>query len=836
MGDEGLKLIISEQGKEWEYPIKEFPITMGRGPNNVIVLVDPKASRRHCVIEKSDEGIIIRDLGSRNGTTVNGSKIEVSPLKEGDIIGVGDTLIYFGKKKEVPKEKAEFCLFVVSGEHEGKEFPLTDLPLTIGRKKGNKIVLSDERVSGEHARVDVEGGQFVLVDLKSTNGTYIGDRRVEREVLEVGTRFAISGTVFEFRRIGEAPPADVGKAVEEEEKKEEEAKGEGKGAEKAVGEAPREARPDTLREEDVELDLERARRQAAVPKVLVVVVALFVIGAGLFLLYQLLRAGGIATLYKGGLIVTNPSFEEEQNGAVVGWATEPPKAAVRDATIAKQGKFSLHLSPVANKEITILRYNDDIPVRAGSAYRLHFQVRTENTLACALRVDWLSDKNPNYHKVEFGRLLEGTRRDWTPLSYTFVVPPEATKMRVGLALFGSRGECWVDEAKLTKAESAPQRQIKGKRFSAWLSGHGTVDLSLGNLCVVQDIEGYICRLKESGTPPPDAYQSRAVIDGPTIQNSVAEVRGELTCGTGISVDFLQTLSPTKDGLRLSYKFTKSIPADTVFALRMLLPKKRVDRLEAVVQGKKVPVETTKTEWTAWGMTELIIKVGTNKMVLHFSLPVRSVMTQEGAYLRLEVGVKTEEMPQPPEVVIDVLPFSQEEKKGALDVLEKIKALVEAERYQEAAQLARRSITNPLLTEHDKQWLQKVWSNCERAGRSWLARMEAMFEDILTTPRAEIRDALVSLAQKVTQSYPEGDLKERAASLVLRAKETVKKGWEKRREKAAEKMLQNAKEARQNHLHGYATVMLSEILTRYPNTNAAKEAKTLLDDIRFERGR
>ena len=828
MEEEGLKLIISEQGKEWEYPIKEFPITIGRGPDNVIVLADPKASRRHCVIEKSDEGVIIRDLGSRNGTTVNGSRIEVSPLKEGDIIGVGDTLIYFGKKKEMSEEKAEFCLFVVKGEHEGKEFPLVNLPLTIGRKKGNKIVLSDERVSGEHARVDVEEGRFVLVDLKSTNGTYIGGRRIEREVLEVGTRFTISGTVFELRKIGEAPPVDTEKAAEER----------GEGAAK-LAEAPQPASPDTLREEDVELDLERARRQAAVPKVLVVVVALFVIGAALFLVYQLLRAGGIASLYKGGLIVINPSFEEEENGEVVGWTTEPPKAAVRDATIAKQGKYSLRLSPAANRKMTILRYNDDIAVRAGSAYRLHFQVRTENTQACALRVDWLSDKNPNYHKVEFGRLLEGTRRDWTPLSYTFVAPPEATKMRVGLALFGSRGECWVDEAKLTKAESAPQRQVTSKKFSAWLSGHGTVDLgirSIGNLSVVQDIEGYICRLKETGTPPPDAYQSCAVVDDPVIQNSVAEVRGQLNCGTGTRVDFLQTVSPAGDGLRLSYKFINGIPADTMFALRMLLLKRRVNRLEAVAQGKKVVAETTKTEWTAWGVTELIIKVGTSKMVLRFSLPVRCVMTQEGAYLRVEVGVKADEMPRSPEFAIDVQPFSQEEKKGALDALERIRALLEAERYQEAARLARRYVADPLLTDDDKRWLQTVWSDCDRAGRRWLACMEAMFEDIIITPRAEIRDALVSMAQKVAQSYPEGDLKERAASLVLRAKEAVKKGWEKRRAQAAERMLHKAKEARQNHLRGYAAVILSEILARYPNTDAAQEAKNLLEDIRFERGR
>lgn len=826
-----LKLIISEQGKEWEYPIKDFPITIGRGPNNVIVLIDPKASRRHCVIEKTDEGVIIRDLGSRNGTTVNGNRVEVSPLKEGDIIGVGDTLLYFGIKKEIPKKEAEFCLFVVQGEHEGKEFPLVDLPLTIGRKRGNRIVLSDDRVSGEHAKVDIEHGRFVLVDLKSTNGTFIAGRKIEKEVLEVGTQFTISNTTFEFRKIGEAPSKSKATSVEEKKEAEEVKK---EPSEDKVAEKPR--RPDTIREEDLELDMERIRRQAAVPKILVGVVALFVIAAAVFLVIQLLKAGGVTTLYKGGLITENPSFEEEQNGEIVGWVTDPSGAAVRDPAVSKQGKFSLRLSAAPNKNITILRYNDDIPVRQGNAYRLHFQVRTDNLLACALRVDWLSDTNPNFHKIEYSRLLEGTRREWTPISHRFVPPPEASHMRVGLVIFGNRGECWVDEARLTKEKNAPNRMIKGKDFSVWLSGHGTADLFLRQLRLVQDLEVYLCLLEEKEIPPPDAYQSRAAVEEPTVQGQTAQIRGRLTCSPSVTSDFIFTASATRDGLRLSYKFTKELPSKTVLAIRMLLPKQQITALKAVVQGKKTEIPYDKSEWTGWGVTELIIKSGTAKMVLHYSIPVRIVLTQKDGYLLLESGAKKEEMPSPPTITIDVLPYSQEEKKGALELLEKIKALVEAERYQEAENLARNSITNPFLTEQDKKWLKNVWTRCKDAGRKWISIMEKMFEEITTNPRAEIRDAILGLARKIAESYPRSDLKERADFLSRRAKEAVQQRTQNDRQESARLLLKQAKEAKEKNLRGYAIVLLRELLARYPKTEIANRAKTFLDDLCYERGR
>ncbi len=56
-------------------------------------------------------------------------------------------------------------------------------PLTIGRSAENDIVIDHMGVSGKHARVDLEGQAVVLTDLKSTNGTFVNGKRIERAEL-----------------------------------------------------------------------------------------------------------------------------------------------------------------------------------------------------------------------------------------------------------------------------------------------------------------------------------------------------------------------------------------------------------------------------------------------------------------------------------------------------------------------------------------------------------------------------------------------------------------------------------------------------------------------------
>ncbi|HUV08814.1 MAG TPA: FHA domain-containing protein [Spirochaetia bacterium] len=74
-------------------------ILIGRDASNDIVLdQDPLVSRRHAVIEHSEEISTIRDLGSTNGTYVNGNPLkekETRRLKNGDIIKVGNTEFNF---------------------------------------------------------------------------------------------------------------------------------------------------------------------------------------------------------------------------------------------------------------------------------------------------------------------------------------------------------------------------------------------------------------------------------------------------------------------------------------------------------------------------------------------------------------------------------------------------------------------------------------------------------------------------------------------------------------------------------------------------------------------
>lgn len=89
-------LVVLAGPQVGERTIVERAVTVGRAPENKLVLRDPAVSWRHCVIEQKDGGVRLRDLGSKHGTEVNGTAItgEIT-LHNGDQLGVGDTLLRF---------------------------------------------------------------------------------------------------------------------------------------------------------------------------------------------------------------------------------------------------------------------------------------------------------------------------------------------------------------------------------------------------------------------------------------------------------------------------------------------------------------------------------------------------------------------------------------------------------------------------------------------------------------------------------------------------------------------------------------------------------------------
>ena len=69
-------------------------LVLGRGPAADLQLVDGKVSREHCRIDASGHRVTVEDLGSHNGTYVNGELIKrPTPISEGDEIALGDTLL-----------------------------------------------------------------------------------------------------------------------------------------------------------------------------------------------------------------------------------------------------------------------------------------------------------------------------------------------------------------------------------------------------------------------------------------------------------------------------------------------------------------------------------------------------------------------------------------------------------------------------------------------------------------------------------------------------------------------------------------------------------------------
>jgi len=82
--------ISSPEGQK-QLALDEQPVTVGRSPENRVVLADTMASRFHCVIQKVPGGIRLRDLNSSNGTRLNGQVVRTAMVTDGDVIQIGKT-------------------------------------------------------------------------------------------------------------------------------------------------------------------------------------------------------------------------------------------------------------------------------------------------------------------------------------------------------------------------------------------------------------------------------------------------------------------------------------------------------------------------------------------------------------------------------------------------------------------------------------------------------------------------------------------------------------------------------------------------------------------------
>lgn len=81
--------------RESAYPLAAKTTVIGRAEDCDLRLADPGASRRHAELRRIDDDVIVIDLGSTNGTLLNGERVDRADLRNGDEITVGETTFVF---------------------------------------------------------------------------------------------------------------------------------------------------------------------------------------------------------------------------------------------------------------------------------------------------------------------------------------------------------------------------------------------------------------------------------------------------------------------------------------------------------------------------------------------------------------------------------------------------------------------------------------------------------------------------------------------------------------------------------------------------------------------
>jgi ABC-type multidrug transport system ATPase subunit len=152
------------------------------------ILVDHASiSSRHAEITLTMASAVLRDLQSKNGTFINGERIQERVLREGDLIQLGSC-------------DSHLFLYRESGR---RPLVLRDIELncplvTIGRAAASDIRIEHPTVSARHAQIRKLRDGFELTDLGSTNGTFVNGQRITRQVLRPGNRVSIGAAQFVF--------------------------------------------------------------------------------------------------------------------------------------------------------------------------------------------------------------------------------------------------------------------------------------------------------------------------------------------------------------------------------------------------------------------------------------------------------------------------------------------------------------------------------------------------------------------------------------------------------------------------------------------------------------
>jgi pSer/pThr/pTyr-binding forkhead associated (FHA) protein len=218
----GGRIVCLTDGRE--YVITGTTLAFGRDATCDVVVPGKDVSRRHCEIVQGPRGYGVADT-STNGTFVNEERVQGQrPLARGDILRIGDEQFRFyadpvpvpagavlgepaasappgqpppgaaarlrdtvhGVPPPAPDARSSgggplAAFFVKQGDLKGQRLAVRSPVVNVGRADYNDVLIPDVSVSTAHAKLQRREGVWVLVDLDSTNGTFVDGERVKGE-------------------------------------------------------------------------------------------------------------------------------------------------------------------------------------------------------------------------------------------------------------------------------------------------------------------------------------------------------------------------------------------------------------------------------------------------------------------------------------------------------------------------------------------------------------------------------------------------------------------------------------------------------------------------------
>ncbi len=194
-----------EQGEPIE--IRRLPVSLGR-KNADIVIPDDTISSLHAVIEEKGGGLILRDVGSTNGSYVNGKAVTSAPVRDGDVLRLGE--VEFTLRHESVGESTETMLLqrddltIISLprahlQFDGERKELVKRFTVIGRSEGD-IAVDDQALSRRHFELELLADGVMVKDLGSSNGTFREGTRIRCERFAFNEPFTAGTTAFSVVR------------------------------------------------------------------------------------------------------------------------------------------------------------------------------------------------------------------------------------------------------------------------------------------------------------------------------------------------------------------------------------------------------------------------------------------------------------------------------------------------------------------------------------------------------------------------------------------------------------------------------------------------------------